>query len=55
MYASLARRLSNSSDIHKILEIFKELKQKFRDRIPSFEEFEAYCFRKMFVLKEFLV
>ena len=41
MYASLARRLSNNSDIHKILDIIKELKHKLRDRIPSFEEFEA--------------
>jgi Protein of unknown function DUF262/Protein of unknown function (DUF1524) len=41
MYASLARRLYESSDVNEALRIIKELKKKLRDRIPSLEEVKA--------------
>jgi len=41
MYASLARRLYESNDVHEALRIIKELKKKLRDRIPSLEEVKA--------------
>jgi hypothetical protein len=41
MYASLGRRLFESTDIGSALDVVKELKKKFRERIPSIDEVKA--------------
>lgn len=41
MYAALGRRLFEAKDTQAAVDVIKELKQKLRDRIPSFSEFKA--------------
>jgi len=41
MYASLARRLSETANVQESVIVIRELKGKLRDRIPSIEEFKA--------------
>ncbi|MFH1656724.1 MAG: DUF262 domain-containing HNH endonuclease family protein [Candidatus Nealsonbacteria bacterium] len=41
MYASLGRRFFQANDTQEAVKIIKDLKKKFRDRIPSLKEFNA--------------
>ena len=41
MYAALGRRLSEAGDTQAAVEVIRDLKEKLRERIPSWEEVKA--------------